>query len=153
MAGSAASTVATGTGRGTLILGGPIATALVVVRVWVPVAAAAVIIDAIRRPARDFATPYSRWLWVAPQAVMLVFVLMAVVGGPTTTEPIAGLILLWGAASIVLQFAYLLRVVFPKPVMEDAAWNEADAIEFAEGLGQVPPREGGPQPLEGSQED
>jgi amino acid transporter len=95
-------------------MNGPIALVLLFFKYAIPIAAFAVTVDGLRRPVSDFPRPFWRWVWVVPQALLLVVTVAGYVGGPRLTAPVAGWILLLAFVCLVMQIGYLLEVVFPK---------------------------------------
>lgn len=79
------------------------------------VAALAVCIDAMRRPASDLqgSIPGGRWTWFAPNVAFLFAVALGYVGVRATVLSYGVLVLY--ALVVVFDIAYLLRVVFPSP--------------------------------------
>jgi len=69
-------------------------------------------LDALREP---------WWLYTAEAVVYLAFVLAAWVPWPATLRWIAAIPVGWTLVALGFGFAYLLRVVFPKPAAEPAA--------------------------------
>ena len=134
------------------VLGGPVFWFIVGLLFLAGMLAAFVLLDSWRAKRRARMADLPEPWWLYPAAEVIYLALLFIVQTPVVPAVWSAVLVLITPVAIGVGVAYLLRVVFPKPT-EDAAWNEADAIEFAEGLGQVPPREGGPQPLEGSQED
>jgi hypothetical protein len=110
--GSVAATVAP-PGVQELYFSGPIALVILGLAWGLVIGAVVITVDAIRRPANHYPKPFWRWVWVVPQVVLLAFVLLRVVGGPSASAPVAGLILLWGVVCLVFDVGYLLEVVFP----------------------------------------
>jgi hypothetical protein len=114
---SAAATPATAapsvTATHTLVLNGPIFIALRVFGYGVPVAAAIVAIDALRRPPSDFGgSATKRWMWAAPQLVLLA--MLALVWLVRALDAaLAGLVVLLLFLAFAVQIAYVFRVVLP----------------------------------------
>lgn len=107
------------------VFAGPLYWALIVLIVIVTLGAAALVVDALRRPRESFRGPGfgTRWLWVVPAAAYLVAVVAlfasAYLPGVGIRSNISQLIAtvtgLLMFVSVPLEIAYLLRVVFPVP--------------------------------------
>jgi hypothetical protein len=97
----------------TVTMNGPIAIVLGVLRWLIPLAAVAVVIDALRRPARDFQTPVWRWVWVVPQSVLIGIGLLAFAIPRANLYPLAVAALILLIVCVPMQIGYLLEVVFP----------------------------------------
>jgi hypothetical protein len=89
---------------------GPLGYVLWVVRYLIPLAALAVTIDALRRPPADFWASWWRWLWVVPQAV-LVLVTLAGYGVPGAPAILGGLAIALVIVCVPMQIGYLFAVV------------------------------------------
>lgn len=105
----------------TVTLNGPIALVLSVLRILVPLAALAVVIDALRRPARDFQSPTWRWVWIVPQALLLAVGLAAFAIPRASLYPLAVAVVILLIVCVPMQIGYLLEVVFPPRKTEDQA--------------------------------
>jgi hypothetical protein len=112
-------------GHPTYSFGGPLYWVLIVLIAVVTIGAAALVIDALRRPRESFKGPGfgTRWLWVVPAAAYLVsvVVLFATAFLPSigvkssASQLVATITGLLMFISVPLEIAYLLRVVFPVP--------------------------------------
>ena len=78
------------------------------------IAAAFLAVNAWRRPSTDYAgVPEGRWFYIAPQAFYVVLYLIAQVPMLSRLMPWANVYALLVPAVVAMQFAYLLRVIFP----------------------------------------
>ncbi len=84
------------------------------------VVALAVIIDAVRRPPVDLTAsiPGGLWTWIAPNIAFLSVMILDYAGVRATVLAYAIVVLY--AIIAPLDFAYLLRVVFPSPARRAA---------------------------------
>lgn len=118
---------AVSTSHASYVFGGPLYWAVMVLIVIVTVGAAALVIDALRRPRDSFKGLGfgTRWIWIVPVAVYLVSIvvlfwtaflpipaIMDRVAAGQWTATVTGLLMF---VSVPLEIAYLLRVVFPVP--------------------------------------
>jgi hypothetical protein len=95
---------------GGLTLNGWLTTLIQVARVVLPLAAALIIVDALRRPAADFGQPWRRWIWIAPQAVFVTFVIVGLIVPKSLI--LGGVIVLLIMVIVPLQLAYLALAIF-----------------------------------------
>jgi len=113
------------------ILGGPVYWFMVILLLLAGMLAAFVVLHAslVARRGRLAGKPASVWLWAGPQAGYLA--LLLVVQTPLLPLVASAVLVLLAPLALVQSFAYLLRVVFPKPVETtdaeglDAADSEA----------------------------
>ena len=96
------------------ILGGPFYWFMVTLLVLAGMLSAFVVLDSLRRRLRDRSakTTLTWWAYIVPQAAY--FVLLMVVQTPLLPPIAAAVLMLVTPIALVQQFAYLLRVVFPK---------------------------------------
>lgn len=93
---------------------GPGLVFLIVLGVVVWVLSACVVIDALRRRRSDYAgVPEGRFFYAVPQAVFFCAFLAWQVSAARTLLPWVGDVVLTLPLMLVIQVAYLLRVVFP----------------------------------------
>jgi len=111
----------------------PFLVLLIVFQVGIPLVSLALAVDASRRPASHFGR-FGRWVWVAPQAALVVVALVSQIWG------FSGRDLGWLASTLVIltfvaipqQFAYLLLVVFPKGGRTDTAKSSSLHVKESE---------------------
>jgi hypothetical protein len=96
------------------------------------VAATYLVLNALRRPASDYAgVPEGRWSYVVPQALYVVLYVVAQAPVLGKLFPWAGVYALAAPLIIAQQLAYLLRVVFPTHGRLEARLEAAGAALLA----------------------
>ncbi len=124
---------------GTLALAGPIYWVFLGLTALVIGLAVFVLVDLVRVKHRAFqGSPFVRLLWALPQIVLLVFALLAFTPGIVNSF-IGGVMSSLLVPVLVIQIAYLLRVVFPSPKRLAAQVGEA----AHEAAGALPIEPGG----------
>lgn len=98
---------------------GPVGWILLVMKYAIPLAALAVTVDALRRPATDYGCNSARrWMWATPQIALIVVTLLGYLSGPVLPAAWLSILtyptLLLLVFGVPMQVAYLLVVVFPR---------------------------------------
>ena len=96
----------------TLAFNGPLALFIQGLAFALVVGALFVIVHALRRPADRWRFVWTRWLWVVLSAAFILSLVFALIWPNDTTYTIVGFAFL---VALVMEVAYLLRVVFPSP--------------------------------------
>jgi len=99
------------------VLGGPVYWIVVGLQFATAMLAVFVVIDTLRRsflPMRKEAEPL-RWYYLVPQAIYFVFMMLG--EGRLVPDAFAAGVVLVTPFALAQGFAYLLRVVFPKPAV------------------------------------
>ena len=115
------------------VLGGPFYWFMVTLLMLAGMLSAFVVLDSLRRRLRDRAAKptVAWWAYIVPQAAY--FVLLMVVQTPLLPPVASAVLVLATPLALVQQFAYLLRVVFPRTAAEAIAEEQHDAEEPAIG--------------------
>lgn len=123
-----------------IALAGPGMYVLVLVLLTDAVAAVFLVINALRRPASDYAgVPEGKWSYVIPQSLYVLLYVIAQAPVLGALVPWAGVYALAAPLVIAQQIAYLLRVVFPTHGRLEA---RLEAAGLARLLAHKPPKPG-----------
>lgn len=114
------------------VLGGPFYWFMVTLLLLGGMLSAFVVLDSVRRRMRDrdARSTISWWVYVVPQTAY--FVLLMLVQTPLLPPVASAVLMLLTPLALIQQFAYLLRVVFPKPAAVDVATAAEEVVEAPE---------------------
>ena len=88
-----------------------------------------VIVHALRLPAERWRFAWTRWVWVVLSAVFILSLVFALIWPNDTTYTIVGFAFL---GALVIEVAYLLRIVFPAPGRSKAETGETTSVTLVE---------------------